>query len=79
MKFKQLTVFGVSAGKDGQNTLRFEDGDILSGHEQEHTEWEFTYTSASTGYKNKARFYKNNISGVAYNNGDSVNPPGTDA
>jgi len=77
MKFKQLTVFGVSAGKDGQNTLRFEDGDILDDHET-HDFLEFTYTSASTGYKNKARFYKNNISGVAYNNGDSLNPPGTD-
>lgn len=79
MKFKQLTVFGRSAGKDGQNTLRFNDGEILSGHEEDDTEWEFTYTSASTGFKNKARFYKHAISGVAYNNGDMVNPPGAEA
>ena len=60
LMLKELFIFGIGAGKDGQNTLKFENVMKFNQMEDRLT---FEYTSVSTGKKRQAVFFKSNISG----------------
>ena len=65
---KELYIFGLGAGKDGQGTLKFQNVTNLEEHiiEGESEVLNFEYVSASTGEKREAYFYLRNISGFSY-------------
>lgn len=64
IKFKELYIFGIQAGKNGQNTLEFYDGAVANVSDDERLIFE--YKSKSTGEVRKAMFFKANISGFSY-------------
>ena len=67
-KGTSLYVFGISAGKDGQNTLKFEN---ITNFISMPSCISFGYESVSTGEKRQSTFYKNQISGYSFTEVDN--------
>ncbi len=67
VRFKELYIFGLNAGKDQKNTLKFIDGSIaLQSLYSSQNDLRFDYTSATTKEIRSASFIKSNISGYSY-------------
>ncbi len=65
IKFKELFIFGLNAGKNQKGTLKFINGEILIDPSSELLS--FNYTSADTGEVRQApSFLKSNIIGYSY-------------
>ncbi len=60
--FDELTIFGLQAGRDGQNTLLFRNGSFKVLEQRII----FTYKSASTGNFKSGMFMFRNISGFSH-------------
>lgn len=61
-KFSEFFVYGISAGKDGQHTLKFCNGEFSIDKNIIFIK----YVSESTGATREGEFYKENISGFVY-------------
>ncbi len=73
IKFEELYIFGLNAGKEQKNTLKFVDGFVEAKSLNKSSEvLEFSYTSATTGEERFAVFMKSNISGYSYTQADTV-------
>lgn len=70
IKYKELYIFGLQAGKDGHNTLKFCDGlldvNLQPNESADESVLIFTYTSQSTGDTRVAKFFIDKISGYSY-------------
>ncbi len=74
IEFEELYVFGLNAGKEQKNTLKFINGAVTAKSLDKSSETlEFRYTSATTGDVRFATFIKSNISGYSYTQADTVN------
>ena len=60
--FDTVIVYGIGAGREGQNTTMFNN---VTDYHVTHNTIRFKYISKSTNEQRDAIFYKDNISGVA--------------